>query len=125
MANTKNSVQATKAQLEKVMGELSAEDRKILEQHLKGGKSRRVSEDTLRAKYPHVVEGSLDFDAERNKQFVLISCTHDGCDQTRRTFTSDLFQVSMCDEHRKEQAKARKDAKAARVKEILAKAAKV
>jgi hypothetical protein len=120
MSNTKT---ATKAQLEAIMGDLNPADRKILEAHMKGSKSRRVSETELRAKYPHVVEGSLDFDSVTNKQFVQIECTHPGCGAQRRTFTSDLFQVTMCDDHRKEQAKARKAAKDARIKEILAKAA--
>lgn len=121
MSNTK----ATKEQLAAIMGELNPADRKILEAHMKGSKSRRVGEAELIAKYPHVVEGSLDFDASVNKQFVQIACTHPGCGSHRKTFTSDLFQVSMCDDHRKEQAKARKAAKDARIKEILAKASKV
>jgi hypothetical protein len=122
MSNTKT---ATREQMEAIMGELSPADRKILEAHMKGGKSRRVDEKTLMGKYPQVVEGSLGFDEATNKQFVLIACTHDGCDNTRKTFTSDLFQVTMCDEHRKEQVKARKTARDAKVKEILAKAANI
>lgn len=120
MGNMQN---ATKEQVSKIMGELSAEDRTILEAHLKGSKSRRVDEATLMGKYPQVVEGSLDFDKSVNKQFVQIACAHPGCEATRKTFTSDLFQVTMCDEHRKEAAKAKRDAKNARIKEILAKAA--
>lgn len=114
----------TKEQLAKIMGELSPADRKILEQHLKGGgKSRRTDEATLLKKYPHMIEGSLRMNDKANKQEVDITCQHPGCEDTRTVATSDLFQVSMCTEHSKEQAKARKEAKAARVKEILAKAA--
>lgn len=120
MANTEK---ATAKQIEAIMGELSVEDRKVLQDHLKGGKSRRVGEAELKAKYPQMVEGSLAFDDVRNKQFVFINCAHPGCGETRKTFTSDLFQVSMCDSHRKEAAKAKRDAKAARIKEILAQAA--
>jgi len=106
---------ATKSQLEAIMGELSAEDRKILEAHMKGSKSRRVDEATLMGKYPQIVEGTLAFDKAVNKQFVLITCAKDGCGKTRKTFTSDLFQVNMCDGHRKEATKVKKEAKVARI----------
>ncbi len=39
-----------------------------------------------------------------------VLCQTDGCEVTRRTFTSDLFQIKHCDDHRKEARKARKDA---------------
>lgn len=114
----------TKAQIEKIMGELSDEDKKILEAHLKGGsRARRTDEAELLKKYPHMVEGSLRFNAKMNKQEVDITCSHPGCGQGRTVFTSDLFQVSMCDEHRKEAAKAKREAKNARIKDLLAKAA--
>ncbi len=123
MANEKQA-NPTKEQLAKIMGELSPADRKILEQHLKGGgKSRRTGEDVLLKKYPHMVEGTLRMNEKSNKQECEIACQHPGCEEQRTVATSDLFQVSMCTEHSKEQAKARKEAKAARVKEILAKAA--
>lgn len=118
-----NMQTATRVQVDAIMVNLSDEDKKILEAHLKGSKSRRVDEATLIAKYPHVVKGSLSFDPSVNKQFVVIECAQKGCDETRRTFTSDLFQVTMCDGHRKEQAKAKREAKAARIKELLAQAA--
>lgn len=117
-----NTQMATKEQVAKIMVNLNDADRKILEAHLKGSKSRRVDEVTLLGKYPQVVKGSLSFDASVNKQFVFIRCAQPGCSETRRTFTSDLFQVTMCDGHRKEQAKAKAAVKAARIKELLAKA---
>jgi hypothetical protein len=120
-----NTQTATRGQIDAIMGSLSAEDKKILEAHLKGSKSRRVDEATLQAKYPHMVKGSLSFDPSVNKQFVFIECAQPGCGETRRTFTSDLFQVTMCDGHRKEQAKAKREAKALRIKDLLAKAASV
>lgn len=116
----------TKAQIEKIMGELNDEDKKILEAHLKGGsRARRTDEAELLKKYPHMKEGSLVFNEKMNKQQVTIVCSHPGCENERVVYTSDLFQVSMCDEHRKEAAKAKREAKAARIKDLLAKAAEV
>lgn len=117
-----SKMQIDKSKVDAIMGELSAEDRKILAAHMKGSKSRRVDEKTLMAKYPHVVEGTLSFDSVANKQFVQIACTFEGCDQTRKTFTSDIFQIKTCDAHRKEVTKAKLAAKSERIKELLAKA---
>jgi hypothetical protein len=115
----------TKEQLAAIMGELSPADRKILEAHMKGGgRARRTGEAVLLDKYPHMVEGSLVFNEKTNKQEVTIQCTHPGCETERKVATSDLFQVNMCDDHRKEQAKAKKAARDARVKAILAEAEK-
>jgi len=115
----------TQEQLAKIMGELSPEDRKILEQHIKGGgKARRTDEATLLAKYPHALAGTLKFNKVLNKQEMDFQCVHPGCEVIETKATSDLFQVNMCTEHKKEQAKAKKEAKAARIKEILAAAAK-
>lgn len=117
---TMEKANPTKAQLDKVMGELNEEDRKIIEQHLKGGgRARRTDEAELLKKYPHMIEGSLRFNKERNKQEVDITCSHPGCDTKRTVFTSDLFQVTMCEDHKKEAAKAKREAKNARIKEIL------
>lgn len=119
--STEKQANPTKEQIAAIMGELKPEDRKILEQHLKGGgRARRTGEAELLKKYPHMIEGSLVFNDKTNKQEVTITCTHPGCEATRKVATSDLFQVTMCDEHKKEQAKAKKAAKDARIKEILA-----
>ena len=124
MANVE--AKPSKEQLTRIMGELSPEDKKILEAHMKGGsRARRTEEAELLKKYPHMVEGTLRMNEERNKQEAEIECTHPGCEKRRVVFTSDLFQVNMCDDHRKEQAKAKKAAKDARIKAILAKAATI
>lgn len=122
MSNTKT---ATRAQIEKIMTDLPEADRKILEAHLKGGKSRRMSEAEILGKRKHVVPGSLGFDEVKNKQFVMIACQYPGCETQRKTFTSDLHQVTMCDAHKAEQVKAKKAERDAKVKAILAKAASV
>lgn len=116
----------TKEQVDAIMGELSPADRKILEAHLKGngGRARRTDEAALLKKYPHMRENTLRFNEKTNKQEVDIDCQHPGCEEIRTVYTSDLFQVNMCEEHRKEQAKAKKAARDARVKEILAAAEK-
>lgn len=114
-----------RAQIEAILasGKISAEDRKILEKALKGGgKAKRKGEEHFLAKGPHVIPGTLDYDADARKQFMMIECQHPGCDKQRRVYTSDLHQVSMCTDHAAEQAKARKKAEQERVKAILAKA---
>ena len=50
------------------------------------------------------------------KQQVTIRCTADGCDETREVFTSDLFQVRMCQTHADAARKAKKAAKKAEAK---------
>lgn len=110
---------ATRSKIEKVLGDIPAEDRKVLESFMKGNKARRTDAATLQGKYPHMVEGSLGFDSVANKQFVMITCTHPGCEKQRRVYTSDLHQVSMCEDHKAEQVKARKATRDAKVAEIL------
>lgn len=60
-----------------------------------------MSEEALRAKYPHVVEGSMKRGRNTTKMTVqaLLTCGH-----TETLFTSDLFQVEVC--KRKECRKA-------------------
>jgi hypothetical protein len=82
-------------------------------QKRKGG---RLTEAFIRSRYPQVIEGSLALDEQAVKQSVLIGCAHEGCNETRRVFTSDLFQVSMCEDHAHEARKARKAAKKAALK---------
>ena len=96
--------------LEGAAGLSDADKAKLAKLVAKGGGAKRTTETELRAKYPHVIEGTLEYDAQRNKQSVLIQCSHPGCEEQRRVFTSDLFQVSMCEEHKKEAKKAKRDA---------------
>lgn len=115
---------ATQAQIQAILGDLNEADAKILKAFMEGkGKSRRNDEVTLMAKYPHMVEGSLRFNETAQKQEVDITCSEPGCSEGRTVFTSDLFQISRCPEHAKAQAKAKREAKAAHIKELLAKAA--
>lgn len=117
-------VKPTKEQLAKVMQDLSPADRKILEAHLKGGgRSRRMSEEEILLKRKHAIKGTLRFNDKTNKQEMDFQCQHPGCETIETVATSDLFQVNMCEEHKKEQAKAKKAERDAKVKAILAKAA--
>jgi hypothetical protein len=79
----------------------------------------RLTEPALRAKYPHVVEGTLGWDAGQGKQVVEIACA---CGEVRRVATSDLFQVRSCAACAKAERKARKAAKRAKVDALIAKA---
>jgi hypothetical protein len=73
-----------------------------------GKPGRRVTEAQLREKNRVFIEGTLAWDDVAKKQFVEIECTHEGCDQRRKVFTSDLFQVKVCLEHRNDARKAKK-----------------
>jgi len=96
--------------LDQELSKLDPAIRKQVEKAMsKGGKSRRASEDDILGKYPHVIAGTLAWDDKANKQFVLISCQYDGCDSQRKTFTSDLFQINTCDEHREAARKAKRE----------------
>jgi len=67
-------------------------------------KELKAAEKDLKAKYPQIIVGTLK-NAEAvegphaNKRTVEIKCAHKGCDATRRVATSDLKQVTMCEEH--------------------------
>lgn len=67
-----------------------------------------MAEQELRAKYPHIVEGSLRVDegSRQGRRSVEIACQGDGCQQRRRIHTSDAFQTKLCLEcttlHRKQ-----------------------
>lgn len=125
----------TKAQVEAILGDLNEDDQKVLKAFLegKGGKTRRSDEATLLAKYPHMVEGSLRMNPTANKQEALLACQFrssgvaggfgPGCDKQEYRFTSDFFQIKFCEEHKKEAAKSAREAKAAHIKDLLAKAA--
>lgn len=106
----------SKDELNAIRAALPADKQAQLDKLIKSSesKSRRKTEDEIRKEYPQVVEGSLRWNESAGKQEVEITCMHDGCDEPRTVFTSDLFQVRMCNEHRKEQ---RAEARKARVAE--------
>jgi len=89
--------------------------RSILAQHPKQPKPKRptkqatktarvppelaVAEKLLRAKYPHVIAGTLAAHADgphKGRRTVEIQCQAAGCQNRRLVHTSDLFQVSRC-----------------------------
>jgi hypothetical protein len=84
------------------------------------GNGRRMDAKALKAKYPHLVNGTLEFDETLGKQTVEIKCAGGATTKTcknprRRVATSDLFQVTRCEEHtlevrRANRAKARASA---------------
>ena len=79
---------------------------------------KRMDEKKLKVKYSHIVLGTVRFDKAAGKQTVEIKCRKRNCDVQRRIFTSDAFQIDMCEEHtlerrrakRAEAAKARREA---------------
>lgn len=87
------------------------------------GKSRRTSPSEVEAKYPHVIKGTVRFDASANKQKATITCSMDGCSTKRDVFTSDLFQVRVCEEHKKAERKEARDAQKALLEAFKAKQA--
>ena len=87
-----------------------------------GKRARRLGADAIFAKYAHAVPGTLQYDAVANKQRVEIECTIDGCDTRRTVFTSDLFQVRVCEDHKKAARKQRRKDKQAELKALAAKA---
>lgn len=100
--------EATLAEVAKTDPAKAATLRKMLSAK---SRSRRTSEESILAnpKYSHAIPGTLMFDPAAGKQSIEIRCTQDGCDQTRRVFTSDLFQVRVCEEHKAAQRKAARD----------------
>lgn len=117
-----NILNATNPQIEAAMAKMSPEDRAVIQKALKGSKSKRMDEAKVLAKGSHVIPGTLAYDETAKKQYVYIACQFPGCSEERKTFTSDVHQVKMCDAHRAEQRKANKAAEQARVKAILEKA---
>jgi len=128
MSNTKATPvkPASPEELKAILAALSPEDRAKLEASLKSGaaKSRRKTEDEIRKEYPHVVEGSMTWNEGAGKQQVKITCAHDGCEEQREVFTSDLFQVRMCSTHRKEQRAEARKARQAEQKALIEKGRK-
>ncbi len=52
-----------------------------------------LTEAQLLAKYPHVIPGTLRYDAVARKNAVDIKCP---CGAVRIVYTSDLFHVRLC-----------------------------
>lgn len=106
----------TPEEIKAIMAALPPDKQAKLAEILKKGEkgSRRKSEVEIRKDYPNVIEGSLRWNETAGKQMVDISCSVEGCEDTREVFTSDLFQVKTCLEHRKVQ---RAEARKARVAE--------
>jgi hypothetical protein len=75
--------------------------------------AKRLDEKGLIAKYPHVVARTLEFNEDgkyAGKQTVTIRCQEPGCKARRTVATSDLFQVTMCEEHTSSNRRARRAA---------------
>lgn len=76
----------------------------------------KAKETELRKKYPRIVVGSIrDIETKKgaphyNKMTVEITCAKRGCNEVRRIATSDLHQVTMCEEHTLEQRRANRRA---------------
>ena len=69
--------------------------------HSPKNKDLRMAEQELRAKYPHIVEGSLrveEGDSHKGRRSVEIACQGYGCQERRRIHTSDAFQTKLCRE---------------------------
>lgn len=81
---------------------------KLLAKVLKKADAKRVPATEIEAKYSHVIPGSLVWDEVAEKQAVQIRCSHPECSETRRVFTSDLFQVRLCVPHKTEARRAAK-----------------
>jgi len=75
----------------------------------------------IKAKYPshNIVDKSLLFDEKKQKYSVEIKCQHPGCKNTRRVYTSDLFQVKLCETHTKEMRRKKRKNKRNAMKDAL------
>ena len=124
VASTPSTPEAPKQSLSTVLAdlELSPEAKARIESAAKSGgkRARRKSAEEIFAAYSHAVEGTLTYDEGSNKQSVEIACQHPGCKSRRRVFTSDLFQVRVCADHRKAQRKAARIVKREEAKAALA-----
>lgn len=91
-----------------------------------------TAEATLRAKYPHIIEGSLrnatknqptdDMDKDEvakfhHKRSVRIHCKNSACRNTRRIATSDLAQVAYCEDCTRANRNTRKRERRAKAKQ--------
>lgn len=75
----------------------------------------------LRERYPdhNIIDDSLQFNEAKSKYSVEIVCQHKGCNNKRRVFTSDLFQVKLCEDHTKEARRQKRKAKRNAMKDAL------
>lgn len=91
-----------------------AQAQKILAKQ-EASKAKRIEH--IRNTYPHADADTLEFDPVANKWSCEIRCqyvdpqTGEMCGKRRRVFTSDLFQVRMCEEHSKLEKAAKRSAK--------------
>lgn len=98
------------------MGQVKAEALAKLEQKLeREGIKRQLS---IASKYPHAMLDTLTFDGSVNKYACNIHCTLCG-DESRKVYTSDLFQVNVCTACKTADQKARKDARKSILKEAM------
>lgn len=96
------------ADVEAMLAEMEPAKAEVIRKALlRQAKSRRLDVATLEAKHTHLIPGSVGFDAEAKKQFGMIKCKQPGCENTRRVFTSDLWQVTVCVSHRDAARKAK------------------
>jgi hypothetical protein len=93
--------------------EKQAHARKVLAKADGGSKRKSIEEIKAGKNGSLVISDEVEWDEAAGKQAVVISCSIEGCENTRRVFTSDLHQVSVCLEDRKAQRsiarKARKE----------------
>ncbi len=81
-------------------------------------KSKRTGEEELLRKYPWAKPGTLEFDPVSRKQSMIVVCQHEGCEAEERRYTSDLFQIKFCTEHKKEAKRAEREAKRAQLRKM-------
>ena len=91
---------------------------------VKAEKKVETKEDKLkaiRAKYPNqkITDNSLEFNEDKQKLSVEITCQHPGCNSKRKVFTSDLFQVRFCEKHIKQARKQARKEKREAAREAL------
>jgi hypothetical protein len=67
---------------------------------------------SIEEKYPQVVSGSLQWNQDAKKLETIIRCQEPGCTEKRHVFASDLFQITKCMTHAR-QDRARKRAERA------------
>lgn len=114
--------QMTEADLEAEIARLEAD---VATKTKDREETRKKKEAEIMAKYGpgskfnrQILVGSLDFDEDHNKWFVIQKCSV--CDTNVKTFTSDLFQKDKCEEHAKEARSARRKGKVSEAKKTAA-----
>jgi len=98
--------------------EITALQEKAVEAAQKAALKRiKKVRENISAKYPHADVDTLTFDETAQKYRVQIICEE--CGARRWTFTSDLFQIKLCDGCRASARKARKKIKGEELKRLL------